>query len=322
MTITQSTVTISDVLYLLGGLTAGTHQDGRLFIAPDTKGNLIRFELQDKRGYATAFRKFGLDLLGWESVGPDYSVWHVFPQSADGKSPSDFWNGIAYASHNAKNVELEELARSISFSLLTASLRMRDICREYAFQNLQATKQHVVPGRRFANIRIFELYMALHSFLAEICSARDYLAQFMAVHFLKAKDVRTMAQLYGSLKKFPPDQTPIQDLVLKMCDESSSDGWLARLSRFRNLIIHSAPINKIAKDRWLTANTIDIQGKEFYQIHLGVPLDPIADPNGSYVDALAHFRQLMLLFFGLARTVGDMSGIQPETVSITDADLR
>lgn len=319
--ITTSTTTLRDSLYLSGGLCAGTNLDGRLFIAPDVNGEMVVFQLSDKNGYTNAFHKFGLEFIGWEEVGDDYSNWNLHPVGNTWRSASDYWNALAYGAHAEGKPEFSETARSIAFSLLTASLRMRDVCREYTGQNIRATKSKIAHGRRFSNVGIFELYMALHSFLAESCSARDYLAQCIAAHFFQWPNIKTMAMLSQKLVS-TNDTTPVGMLVRQACDQASPAGWMARLSKYRNLIIHQAPINKIAKESMLRANTIEIQGKTFYQITLAMPKDPMNLSDAETVDAQVQFRSLLLNLMDFARKVGELSGVGAKLHHITDADLK
>ncbi len=97
---------------------------------------------------------------------------------------------------------------------------------------------------------------------------------------------------------------------------------MARLTRFRNLIVHESPITKWSEKNFLTATELRVGESRLLMIYLGIPIDPINSPSTNYVDALAHFRFLLLQLLTFASLVIEASSIKPEMPKITDADLR
>jgi hypothetical protein len=213
---------------------------------------------------------------------------------------------------------LGELAKHISFSLRTSSFRLRDVSREYGFQNLCAVRQRMEEGRRFSNVETFDLFMALHSFLTEVCSARDYLARFISKYVLPGTNGTSMARLH---KKILKDRIshPVAKLVSRVCDSQSSNGWMARLSQFRNRIVHVEPIRNVSESEFVCVDRV--ARSPFAIIYLGVPKDPMNAVEGNYVDALAHFRSLMIEMLDFARSVASYSPVRPEIPQILEEDL-
>ena len=266
-------------------------------------------------------------MIGHETIsiskGLKHSSWHLLDPNRRSlnvlSDAIDQWSCLANTALLNGHSELGELAKHISFSLRTSSLRLRDVSREYGFQNLCAARERKEEGRRFTNVETFDLFMALHSFLTEVCSARDYLARFISKYILLDTNCITMAGLH---KKILKDELshPIAKLVSRVCDRQSSDGWMARLSQFRNRIVHVEPIRNVSQSRFLCVKRI-ADRSPFAIIYLGVPKDPINAVEEDYVDALTHFRSLMIEMLEFARSVASYSPVSAEIPQIREQDL-
>lgn len=323
--ITRSTIIISNTLHLSGGLRAGTHQSNQLMIYPSIKKKILLLSISDTRGYFTQFQKMGLDLMGheeeWEKDGIFHSSWHLFLKgNKTGDDITNLWSGIAHTFHKNGEKAANDIAHDIVFSLRTSLLRLRDISREYGHQNEIAISMGVQAGLGFSNVRIFDLYMALHSFLVEMCAARDYLAKFISHQIFSDTKTDNMSELYKKLKN-KPESHPVCQLVLNICDQDKPDAWMARLSRYRNIIAHRAPISRISEKRFLTPNLLVAGSENFFTIYLGVPSDPIVSMDTNYVDALSHFKNLLILMLEFAEMVGKLSGCVSELPHITENDM-
>jgi len=320
-------------LHLLGGLRAGTHQDGYLVIFPATDGKLLAHKsVTNTVLYYEAIRQLGTDLIGHERRmaipgKQPLSLWTPFNPGKRPYGVADHWSGIARALRKAGNLAAAELAKHIAFAFRVSELRLRDCSREYGWQNSEAVVAKIKPNRRFSNIRSFDLDMALHSLLTEMGTARDYLAHFISLHVLReVRPCDSMAKLYGRAKRDKLEiaaqgSEALIEQILQICDPASAEGWMARLSEFRNSIIHRAPIGSMANEQYLIAKTLSVGDKEAFQIFFGIPRDPISAPNADYVDALAHFLGLFRRLREFAYTVADASEIAPTIQMFTDKDF-
>lgn len=323
----MKTVAVIDELHLFGGIRAGTY-DGHLFLWPTTTGKGIEnADVVDTHAYRSEFLRLGLDLVGWESLseidGTMHAHWTLFTLN-NGTGGIDDWSGIAYAAHLIGDIEASEMARHVSFSLQAASLRLRDISQAYGWQCLHVVNSKTACGQRFGNIETFDLFVALHAFLTEACSARDYLAKFIARKVLSLPDpatIGTMSALHRRLKVGILPATALSQEVLKICDKRSADGWMARLGHFRDLIVHEAPISTFSESVYLVAKPITVGGLTLPSIYVGIRRDPFVN-DGAFVDALVHFRWLMLQLLAFSRLVIASSPIRPQVRHFTDADLR
>jgi hypothetical protein len=321
-------------LHLLGGLRAGTHEDGYLVIFPTTDGKVLAWKsVTDTRGYHRAFRQFGTDLIGHErhttvSGKQPQSFWFQFnPGKRREYDVADHWSAIAHTSRQAGNLDVADLAKHVAFAFRVSELRLRGCSREYACQNDYAVVEKIKPNGRFWNFKSFDLDMALHSLLADMGTARDYLGHFISRHVLREdKPSDSMAKLYDRAKrsKLTISERTHGDLIekiLQICDPGSAEGWMARLSEFRNIIIHRAPIGSIANEHYLTAKTLRAKDNEAFQIFFGIPRDPISAPNVDYVDALMHFLDLFRRLREFGYMVADATDIAPTMLHLTDRDF-
>lgn len=334
-----------DELHLLGGLRAGTHREGHLYVCPcATKGQVLTFpQVTDTRDYYRTIKSIGLDLLGHDEHQinddgePSQSIWYQFDLASSRKSPSagsltgrlrivDTWSGISNTCRNSGRSDTAELAKHIAFGLRACELRLRDCSSEYLWQNEYAVFKGTHPGGRFSNLKSFDLDLALHSLLTEMGTARDYLAHFISRFiFQDPKPVDAMAALYKRIKKRQPSNTSasqeVADEVMTICDPERAEGWMAKLTEYRNIIIHRAPLSGLSKHHFLTAERTAVGDTSLVRIFFPIPADPFTNDAVASVDALTHFLDFQRRLRGFARLIADCSGVAPTLVHITDKDI-
>lgn len=283
----------------------------------------------DSKTFWIAVRSIGLDLIGYERISSterqDHPMWHLLdPNRRDPGplgDPLDQWSAIGNIAHMKGKPDIGATAKHIAFSLRTSAIRLRDISREYAFQTRIAVREAKPNGHRFANVEIFDLFVALHSFLTEMCSARDYLAQFISRHIFKDPKHTTMQTLYRSLKKNSTAPSSIGGLILSAYDSGKPQGWLAQLSWLRNRTVHEEPIRSLVETKLLTVKEITTPIGQFLTIYLGVPTDPKNVTNKAYLDALSYFKNLMVQMLQFSRAIAAASPVRPEIPQIPASDL-
>nr|HMN51749.1 hypothetical protein [Xanthobacteraceae bacterium] len=258
--------------------------------------------------------------------GVEQRNWYLV-EKVGGFGASQKWSQIAYSAHKSGlSSEIVELAKKISFSIRTSSLRLRDISFEYHRQLADAIIGEKEQSRVFSNVKIFDLYMAIHSALVEMCSARDYLAQFISEHILRISRCSTMAKLAQKLNSILSDEKVILQ-IREAYHSSSPNPWMAKLGRYRNLIVHQAPIANFS-ERFIRL----LPSSKFLMTFLGIPKNPMTAkereirmpsklPSGDFVDALTEIRSLLAELCYFANLAADASGIKPEIPTITDEHL-
>jgi hypothetical protein len=325
----QTQISVTHELHLSGGLRAGTERSGRLFIGPTCDRECLILPVNDTHQYIRKFNSYGLDMIGYEEVSVQndlrHSMWHFSdPNNTTPSNPLsdgiDIWSCLGNTALSKGHHELGTLARHISFTLRVASFCLRDISRQYSFQNQFAVDNNKAENAKFTNVEVFDLSMAIHSFLVEMGSARDYLAQFIARFILPGTDADKMSRLCQKLMKSKPKHQ-ITKLVLQVCDRQNKQGWMARLSELRNRIVHAEPIRSIAESQFLKAGRISIEHKQLVVIYLGIPMDPCDDKCQSFVDALASSRDFFIKMLQFARSVANSSPLPAEVLKIPEKDL-
>lgn len=182
-----------------------------------------------------------------ESTSPERSEFW-YPNIGNGaavEQSSDGWAGVAFQARQAGDERASEVARYLSISMSSASRRMRDVAQLLNEQLGWAILSKKKSGARFSNVAIHDLYLAIHSLLAEMCSARDYLSLMAARRVQARKGTDSLARLIEWLKK--PSSAgarndPLVQLLLVASYTGDQPGWLTKLTDLRNQISHRQPL--------------------------------------------------------------------------------
>lgn len=244
--------TSSETLYFTGGLVALPVSRQELILGPiqvtPKDAYIGPMSFHDACGVAA---EVGSYLVGANHVHVGQSperveFWSPFP-GVTGKSEktADAWHGISFAAGEAGDEVTAELANYLSLSLQFAGLRMREVCRLHNEQLRWALALPRKPGGRFSNVAMFDLHLAIHSLVADLCAARDYLATLAAIGVNAKKGTDSFARLCSWLKKeanskFRSD--PFVDLLLTAAGTETEPGWLTELGEMRNRFMHRQPL--------------------------------------------------------------------------------
>lgn len=310
------------VVHLSGGLRGGVYADGHLVIYPTCDGEVLEFpEAKDASEHRAILSELGLQFVGLEMVhekdGLEHSQWH--PYETGENDATMIWSGVSHAAASSSDPQLEKLVRKIWFSINASSLRLRDVSQAYHRQNQLAIGREINPSTRFSNVETFDLYMSLHSALVEMCSARDYLAQFIAKRVLKNVQASTMGELYKKLKSLQQPHSLAEEIQI-ICNKKEENGWLARLGQFRDIIVHETPISGLNDELGMKAKVIDTGATLLHAIIVSIPRDPIAQDD-NFVDALSYIRFSYARLSDFSKRVANASGLSTDIPVITDADL-
>jgi hypothetical protein len=320
------TVDVCDLIHLDYGLRAGTGKDGHLHVHLMNLPKVHSFPGIEWKQYRSFLSRYNIDIIGYEELslekGMAYSLWRFFSPSAKGIENkieyviSGFLNGI----QKCGKAEEIALAENIFFSVRAMEYRLRDISISYGEQLSHTVAEGCEAGKLFSDSDTINLFLNIHSFLVEAATLRDHLAAFLALKVFDRPDLRKMTSLLKFLKGTLRSE-PIAEEVLEICNESTSDGWLARLSKLRNRIAHVSPISSYSQFDGLAVGRHLIGKYEVPTISFGIPFDPILAPNGKHVDVLKYcvlFARNMLL---LTRHVVEVSGVKPELMQFSDEGL-
>ncbi|MFC3816621.1 hypothetical protein [Lysobacter sp. GCM10012299] len=179
--------------------------------------------------------------------GPERSEFWYPNLGSEGaqRQSSDTWSAIAYTASTAGDSVSSELARYLAMSMRCAGWRLREVSRLHNEQLEWALISGRKSGSRFSNIAIFELHLAIHSLLGELCAARDYLAHIAAIRVGAKAGTDCLAWLQRWLAK-PANAQALDDPLITLLREASGDaaspGWLMDLGELRNRVTHRQPM--------------------------------------------------------------------------------
>ena len=257
------------------------------------------------------------------------------------------WSRIAYGAAKAKSGRLWDCAARIAYQVEACVLRIQEISEGYATQlSSVVSRNGFSDGSRMNDLWTQAIFLRIQSFLTDACVLRDYLAEFAAAVIYNLGGSRRITTLAGLIKEL--DRTKCDDTIAgELRQAAQPGGWLAQLSSYRNLIIHSAPVALAQGQLWFWCKSIDIpNGTHFPTVRFPLPGDPTAivearskleyddferlakrfagpaDVSASMKDALRYAHKVSGELASLALELASYSPIAPVMPVITDADLE
>ena len=173
---------------------------------------------------------------------------------------------------------------------------------------------------RFSNVAVLDLHLACHCLLAEMGSARDYLAMVIAHHASAPPRIDDMKRLRDWR---PSRKVSLPDAVLAALDENSSDPWLDDLAGYRNAFVHRSPVSTIESARRLRLREHETPHGPLRTVTLQVPIRLRRDepPSAELVDALERFYGLARQLSRFALEVTAIAPHKPSIDTLTEANI-
>lgn len=201
----------------------------------------------------------GLAVLGVDSIDDPKSTLRTrmwYPLSATTQrtqAAADLWSNISQNHEEHADPKDVSLARYLSFSLRAAGIRIRDASDQYHKQLRAAVREKSRDGKRFSNVPMLDLALAIHAALSELGSARDYLATWFARGLGAQSKVDSLARLLDWLPKGPDKGSwPIGLGELhEAMEPAATDPWAHHLTTLRNLHIHRQPVGLVSNSHWM-----------------------------------------------------------------------
>lgn len=233
--------------------------------------------------------------------------WTPLDGPVTGMQPADMWSSIASNALDAGEQSYSTLARHIAFSIHAAGIRLRDASDGYQAQLFGAIESRRKSGERFSNIPMADLYLAFHSVLSELASARDYIATALADRIGAPSRIDAMNRFVDWLSassRASYRNNPVIKEMLEAHEPSSANPWLHRLTEYRNTFLHRRPLGSTESVQFLRYSIVEKQRISFPKIEL-----PLADsdPFASGQDALKNFIGLYREMTKLARLAANHS---------------
>jgi hypothetical protein len=275
------------VAHLGGGLRAVNPPGPEVEFSPSLNGSPKGFRLQKYSHLHGALRSGGLSLIGVEFI--------TSQQQIDGRMPSDWrphwvpdghlahdaeqlWSQIATGGHDTDDYEIVDICRRIAFQLRAASWRLHDISEAYSRElSARTSEESFKEGERFESVNSFFIHLATHSFLSEMATLRDYLAEFIARYPLAAYNpsgghVPSLAKLLEKVISRARGKHPLADEIAQI---TADGGWLKTMSAYRDLAVHHTPLASASHHTLLQQKLITAKdGTAFPSVTFKLPVDP------------------------------------------------
>jgi hypothetical protein len=257
------------------------------------------------------------------------------------------WSQIAHEAGKAKSGRLWDCAARIAYQIEGCVERIQGISEGYATQlNSVVSRNAFRNGARMNDLWTQSVYLRIQSFLTDACILRDYLAEYGAAFIYRLDERRRITTLGKLIEKL--EKTNCGDTIgSRLRKAAETGGWLAQLTSYRNLIIHSAPLALAQGQLWFRCKGIDApSGKCFPTVRFPLPGDPAAiiksrskldyddfeflskqfagpaDVSSSMKDALRYAHKVSGELASLALEFAKHSPIVPAMPILTDADLQ
>jgi hypothetical protein len=244
-------------VHLHGGLLAINEpmSDEVRFWPPKVQGNVVSIKILSYHSLHAALQARGLQIVGTEFItheleasGAAPTQWRSYSDNAQEENweACQRWSQISNAAFHHRNGVCYDLSSRISYQLESSSQRLKELSYSYRDQ-LKAIvlNPNSKLGRRlqdgFTNI----VYQRFQSFLFDICILRDYLCEFVYI-FSSTEGIREEgknATTAGALLKRLQKNTTLNDIEVELKEQMDNGGWIKELGAYRDLVMHSAPIN-------------------------------------------------------------------------------
>jgi hypothetical protein len=294
-------------VHLSGGLRANLSRPDFLDVFPTGKAMRMLLPLPKPYDCLEVVHSLDLVMLGTEErfvMGQMLNrIWHPCryrdSYSPNGLPSPELWGTLANAAREQSDTDSASVMENISFTLMAAGLRLRDVSDVYGLQLNSALERGIEKDTKFSNLQVFDLFLNCHAFLAEACSARDYIARFIAKHVYGGIKADSIATLLKQRSKLPPH--PVTAILDGANEKKLPDAWMARMSEYRNIITHRAPLAHIkGRNTNIELRFVQVGSERTVpRIIALIPADPFSAENSASIDVLTllhHFLAQLLHF--------------------------
>lgn len=350
-------------VHLQGGSRAVNGLDPTVqFEAAASNGKVASFETPTYHGLFPLLRRMGFVVVGCDFFFdlaqtdgrrvPDWRAYHVIDRSSwPCAEQADQWSFLAHSAIKQKNGELWDIARRVSNQLRTCDWRLRQVSEAYN-QQLKATLQSrkFKDGLRFDDQFTWLGYLAIQSFLVDACTLRDYLAEYRALILSQSEEFVSKSKItkMASLKSRYLDKVSLSVRIDKILRDATNErGWLQELGRYRDLVVHIAPLASADKHLYTVCKSIRLDADATLPaVKLPIPSDPgrisdarhsgehfndpelnfarflnaLENPDGAR-DGLEYAHESLGKLALLAWHLSAISPVKPEIPTLAEADI-
>jgi hypothetical protein len=280
------------IVHLVGGLRA-VNKAGSEVIIPLGNNDLIpAFSIDKYHDLPWVLISLGFKVVGIEYVetfqqsqGYYPPTWYPFHSNQTNKASSidaeNQWSGLVSASFNAEKIELMDICSRIDFGIRACNLRLRKLSEAYNIELWSLWEQQQFSPGKIETLNSFSIYLETHDLLRELCTLRDYMAEFVANFVLQnshntGKRIRLMNSLIKQIEKTKITDNSIASELCSITNESKG-GWLARLSAYRDLVVHYVPLGQATRKGFVVRRFLpDSKLGNLPSIYFPIPSNPFS----------------------------------------------
>ena len=358
----QDWLNVARRVHLLGGIRAINNPGPKVIVIPGSdKKQPIEYSIPHYKGLLASliaqqivpigveYYEFPEQLKGyfppkWRPVHFGYST--IYPTA----EAEDLWSCLANAGLEGNNLEFADVCRRITFEIRASSWRLQDVSNSYETELRALCEQNKFSrGRRFKSLNSFFVFLSTHSFLVDICTLRDYVAEFVSAFLLSGFFSNRITSMSALRRVLPPvkDQNKIASELLDITDRSGQNGWLAKLGAYRDLVVHSTPLVESMHIGMMVQRYLRMGDRfEIPSVYFPIPANPFKvesvrskgvayntveewiedsikhDPEkASSPDALDYCADVLGKMVSLILRIGKESPIKPKRFTLTEKDI-
>jgi hypothetical protein len=283
---------VTRIVHLVGGQRAISKVGSEVVIPLGNNRTVIKFSID-------RYHDLPSDLisLGFKIVGIEY---YEVPQQVQGYLPAmwlpsfhaaqkgknlaleteNIWSNLAHAAFKEENIELMDICSRISFEVKACNLRLKQLSNAYYVELRAFCEQNSFSLGKIKTLNSYSIYLETHDLLRELCTLRDYLAEFVANFVLSnllqpENRIRLMNSLRKQITKDSLLDHSIASEILDITNEGAG-GWLAKLSAYRDLVVHYVPLEQAQNGFILRRFLPDSLLGDLPSIHFPIPSDPFS----------------------------------------------
>lgn len=283
---------VTRIVHLVGGLRAINKAGSEVVIPLGSNDSMPTFLIDEYHDLPRV-----LISLGFKVVGIDYyetsqqaqgyypPTWYPFHADQEDKDTSlnaeNRWSWLANAAFKAEKIELMDICSRIAFEMRACNLRLRQLSEAYNVELWSLCEQQQFSPGKVETLNSFSIYLETHDLLRELCTLRDYLAEFVANFVLKGSlntdnRIRLMASLSKQIAKAQITDSSIASELCEITNESEG-GWLAKLSAYRDLVVHYVPLGQATRKEFVVKRFLpDSNLGNLPSIYFPIPSNPFS----------------------------------------------
>jgi hypothetical protein len=280
---------VTRIVHLVGGLRA-INNPGSEVIIPLGKNDtpIHTFSIEKYHDLPLSlislrFRIVGIDYHenSQQTQGYQPPTWQPVHADQDNAELENQWSCLANAALKAEEVELMDICGRISFEIRACKLKLRKLSESYNIELWSLCEQEQFSPGKIETLNSFSIYLETHDLLRELCTLRDYLAEFVANFVLKnSLNSDSRIRLMTSLRKqIDKDGIVDNSIASELCEitNEAEGGWLAKLSAYRDLVVHYVPLGQATGRGFIVRRfLLDSSLENVPSIYFPIPSDPFS----------------------------------------------